>query len=151
MTLVSLPTYGQFRDRDDILSTIPRRSKLFSPLRESFIAIFPPLADYGNRDPIRRIQRGNIPDSGSEGSPAPAAVTRRSEAKLRYLSRGVAQRWSCSAEAMWWQCHRRLLSDALLARGVPVRHIFPNGESKPHDMSEFAKVDGQNVAYPGLL
>jgi uncharacterized protein (DUF488 family) len=55
------------------------------------------------------------------------------------------------AEAMWWQCHRRLLSDALLARGVSVCHIFPNAESKPHDMSEFARVDGQKVAYPGLV
>jgi uncharacterized protein (DUF488 family) len=55
------------------------------------------------------------------------------------------------AEAMWWRCHRRLLSDALLVRGVPVHHIFPTAEAKPHDMSEFAKVDGDALTYPGLL
>jgi len=55
------------------------------------------------------------------------------------------------AEAVWWQCHRRLLSDALLARGVPVRHITSVGVAKPHQMSDFARVDGGRVWYPGLL
>jgi len=55
------------------------------------------------------------------------------------------------AEAVWWRCHRRLLSDALLARGVPVRHITSVGVAKPHQMSEFARIDGGRVWYPGLL
>jgi uncharacterized protein (DUF488 family) len=55
------------------------------------------------------------------------------------------------AEAVWWQCHRRLLSDALLVRGVPVLHILPPAALKPHELSEFAReVDGQ-VIYPGLF
>src|SRR5918999_3545169 len=28
------------------------------------------------------------------------------------------------AEAVWWQCHRMLLSDALVARGIDVHHIM---------------------------
>jgi uncharacterized protein (DUF488 family) len=55
------------------------------------------------------------------------------------------------AEAVWWQCHRQLLADALLARGVPVCHILPGGEAKPHRMSEFAKLTGEGLRYPGLL
>jgi uncharacterized protein (DUF488 family) len=55
------------------------------------------------------------------------------------------------AEAVWWQCHRRLLADALLANDVPVRHIQGNGQAKPHQMSEFARVSGTVVTYPGLL
>lgn len=55
------------------------------------------------------------------------------------------------AEAVWWQCHRRLLADALLAQGVPVRHILGGGEAKPHVMSEFGRVCGTAVSYPGLL
>lgn len=55
------------------------------------------------------------------------------------------------AEALWWQCHRRLLADALLVRGVPVLHIMSSTEPKPHELSEFAReVDGE-VIYPGLL
>lgn len=55
------------------------------------------------------------------------------------------------AEAVWWQCHRRLLADALLVRGVAVWHILPSGPPKPHQLSEFARVDGARLTYPGLV
>jgi len=55
------------------------------------------------------------------------------------------------AEAVWWHCHRRLLSDALLVRGVLVRHILTAQEAKPHELSEFARATGPGVTYPGLL
>jgi uncharacterized protein (DUF488 family) len=55
------------------------------------------------------------------------------------------------AEAMWWQCHRRLLSDALLVRGVPVLHIVPRTEAKAHELTDFARPRGGKVIYPGLL
>lgn len=59
------------------------------------------------------------------------------------------------AEAVWWQCHRMLLSDALVALGVDVRHIMgAKGASavQPHRLTPFAKIreDGQ-VWYPGLV
>ncbi|MCA1559407.1 MAG: DUF488 domain-containing protein [Acidobacteria bacterium] len=55
------------------------------------------------------------------------------------------------AEAVWWECHRRLLSDSLLVRGVPVRHILTDAEPKPHERSEFAREVGGQLTYPGLL
>jgi uncharacterized protein (DUF488 family) len=55
------------------------------------------------------------------------------------------------AEAVWWQCHRRLLADALLVRGVPVLHILSAATPKPHELSEFARESGGGVIYPGLL
>jgi uncharacterized protein (DUF488 family) len=55
------------------------------------------------------------------------------------------------AEAVWWQCHRRLLADALLVRGVPVRHILSLATPKPHELSEFARERDGRVIYPGLL
>ena len=59
------------------------------------------------------------------------------------------------AEAVWWQCHRMLLSDALVARGVDVRHIMSlSGASsvQSHRLTPFAQIraDGQ-VWYPGLV
>jgi uncharacterized protein (DUF488 family) len=59
------------------------------------------------------------------------------------------------AEAVWWQCHRMLLSDALVARDVDVQHIMsPRGSSslQPHRLTPFAQIreDGQ-VWYPGLV
>ena len=55
------------------------------------------------------------------------------------------------AEALWWQCHRRLLADALFVRGVIVQHIVPGRPPKPHELSEFGRPDGARVIYPGLL
>ena len=55
------------------------------------------------------------------------------------------------AEAVWWQCHRQLLADALLARSVPVRHILGTADAKPHRLSEFARVHDGRITYPGLL
>ena len=55
------------------------------------------------------------------------------------------------AEALWWQCHRQLLADALLARGVPVCHILGTGDAKLHHLSDFARLENGRVTYPGLL
>jgi uncharacterized protein (DUF488 family) len=55
------------------------------------------------------------------------------------------------AEAVWWHCHRKLLSDVLLVRGVQVRHILSTAAPKPHDLSEFARGTSGGVTYPGLL
>jgi uncharacterized protein (DUF488 family) len=55
------------------------------------------------------------------------------------------------AEAKWWQCHRRLLADTLVARGVPVRHILSAAAPKPHELSEFAVIREGQITYPGLI
>lgn len=68
---------------------------------------------------------------------------------LQFASLGLTS--VLCAEAVWWQCHRRLLSDALVARGTPVRHILSLAAPKPHELSEFAKVQDGAVTYPGLL
>jgi uncharacterized protein (DUF488 family) len=59
------------------------------------------------------------------------------------------------AEAVWWQCHRMLISDALVARGVEVQHIMGlRGSSaiQPHRLTSFAQIrSAGRVWYPGLL
>jgi uncharacterized protein (DUF488 family) len=52
------------------------------------------------------------------------------------------------AEGLYWQCHRRLVSDCLLANGIGVQHIFPSGETKPHTVTPGAKIDSGTVTYP---
>ncbi len=54
------------------------------------------------------------------------------------------------AEALPWRCHRSLISDALLARGVEVCHIMADGKVRPHTMTAFAVVQGKSVIYPGI-
>ncbi len=51
------------------------------------------------------------------------------------------------AEAVPWRCHRSLLSDALVARGIGVEHIMDGGVSA-HQMTKFAVVTGEGrVSY----
>jgi uncharacterized protein (DUF488 family) len=53
------------------------------------------------------------------------------------------------AEAVPWRCHRSLVADALVARGVDVRHITSLTRAEPHALTPFARVDGARVSYPG--
>jgi uncharacterized protein (DUF488 family) len=55
------------------------------------------------------------------------------------------------AEAQWWRCHRQLIADALVVRGVDVRHIMSRNDAAPHRLTPFARVDGESVSYPGLI
>ena len=52
------------------------------------------------------------------------------------------------AEAVPWRCHRSLIADALLARGIQARHILNETEPAPHSLTSFAKVNGTAVTYP---
>ena len=52
------------------------------------------------------------------------------------------------AEAVPWKCHRSLLADALVARGVAVTHILGLHSTQAHKMTKFAKVRGDRVTYP---
>ena len=56
------------------------------------------------------------------------------------------------AEAVWWRCHRQLIADALVARGLEVRHILGPATAATHALTVFARVDAaRRVTYPGLL
>lgn len=51
------------------------------------------------------------------------------------------------AEAVPWRCHRNLLADDLVRRGVEVVHIIGHGEAKRHAMSPLARVVGDRLVY----
>jgi uncharacterized protein (DUF488 family) len=55
------------------------------------------------------------------------------------------------AESQWWRCHRQLIADALVARGIEVRHIMSRTSAPVHQLTSFARVEGTRVWYPGLL
>lgn len=52
------------------------------------------------------------------------------------------------AEAVWWRCHRRLISDLLVHRGVEVAHILGPGQVQPHVLHPDARRDGDLLVYP---
>lgn len=52
------------------------------------------------------------------------------------------------AEAVPWRCHRSLVADALLVRGVAVEHIMSRTNLRPHSLTSFARVRGTKITYP---
>jgi uncharacterized protein (DUF488 family) len=68
--------------------------------------------------------------------------------ELQKIARAKRTAIMCS-ESVFWRCHRRLVSDFWVANGGSVQHIFPNGDIKPHSMTEGAKVQEGTVTYPG--
>jgi uncharacterized protein (DUF488 family) len=55
------------------------------------------------------------------------------------------------AEAVPWRCHRSLIADALLIRGMRVEHIMSPKSRKVHSLTPFAKVQGTTISYPETL
>jgi Protein of unknown function, DUF488 len=52
------------------------------------------------------------------------------------------------AEAVPWRCHRSLLADALVARGVAVEHILSGSQRDVHSVTPFARIENERVFYP---
>jgi uncharacterized protein (DUF488 family) len=51
---------------------------------------------------------------------------------------------------MWFQCHRMLVSDYLVANGHTVRHIIEaDKEPKPHSLTKEARVIDGRLVYRG--
>lgn len=53
------------------------------------------------------------------------------------------------AEKLYWQCHRRIISDHAVARDRKVRHVIEEDRVETHEVTEFARVRGEDVVYPG--
>jgi uncharacterized protein (DUF488 family) len=52
------------------------------------------------------------------------------------------------AEAVPWRCHRSLVGDALLVRGIQVEDVMSEKSARPHKLTAWARVDGLTVSYP---
>ncbi len=71
-------------------------------------------------------------------------------AQLEALARQKPLAFLC-AERDWRQCHRRILSDALVARGWRVLHLAPTHDREVHALDPRARVEGDRLRYPLLL
>lgn len=52
------------------------------------------------------------------------------------------------AEAVPWRCHRSLIADALLARGMEVSDITSAMQVRPYSLTSWARIRGADVTYP---
>jgi uncharacterized protein (DUF488 family) len=70
--------------------------------------------------------------------------------KLIELSRETQTAIMC-AEALPWRCHRSLVADALVVRGIPVNHIMTANSAPAHKLTGFARVSGTRIVYDGKV
>jgi uncharacterized protein (DUF488 family) len=54
------------------------------------------------------------------------------------------------AEAVPWRCHRSLIADALVIRGIDALEIASDSRVRPHTLTPFAHVNGTEITYPAL-
>ncbi len=108
----------------------------------------------GRRGPGKDLPPGGSPNDGWESEAfcnyADYALTpsfhEGLEELLAYAE--VPTAIMCS-EAVWWRCHRRIIADYLVVRGLPVWHILSPAPPKPHLLTSFARpqADGR-LLYP---
>lgn len=55
------------------------------------------------------------------------------------------------AEAVWWRCHRSLISDYLKVKGIKVDHIVDKKKSEEHPFTSAAQVVNGELSYRGIL
>ncbi|MFN2578538.1 MAG: DUF488 family protein [Pyrinomonadaceae bacterium] len=56
----------------------------------------------------------------------------------------------CS-EAVWWRCHRSMISDYLKVKGIAVHHIMAIGKADLHPFTSAAAIVNGELSYRGVL
>lgn len=67
-------------------------------------------------------------------------------AELEHIALTQSTAYMCS-EAVWWRCHRSMVSDYLKAKGWAVLHITATGKAKEHTYTSPAIIVDGNVRY----
>ena len=107
--------------------------------------------DLGGRRTPRRDSRNTAWKNASFRGYADYMETAPFAAALeRLLSTAAEQRTAIMcAEAVWWQCHRSLIADALKVRGVRVLHILDGPDVMEHPYTAPARVVDGRLDYSG--
>ena len=101
-----------------------------------------------------RRRRSDSPNTGWKNASfqgyADYMLTPEFESTLQELLKRAAEERVAlmCAEAVPWRCHRSLIADALLARGVAVEHILGASRTQPHTLRPWARVQGNRIIYP---
>ena len=67
-------------------------------------------------------------------------------ARVLELARGSRPALLC-AEAVPWRCHRSLIADALVARGVEILDVLSATSAREHTLPKFARIGEGRVVY----
>lgn len=107
------------------------------------------MPDLGGRRPPKADSAHGVWRNDSFRGYADYMDTPAFAAALDALTRraGVSPTAMMCAEALWWRCHRALISDALKARGWEVRHILGPSPPTEHPYTSAASIVDGRLAY----
>jgi uncharacterized protein (DUF488 family) len=75
------------------------------------------------------------------------AEFRKGVERLLDLAREAGSAAIMCAEAVWWRCHRSLISDYLKVRGIEVMHILDANKIEPHPFTSAARIVNGKLGY----
>lgn len=107
------------------------------------------LADLGGRRKKKKDSKNNRWNNDSFRAYADYMETGEFEsgiAKLEFIALQQPTAYMCS-EAVWWRCHRSMVSDYLKAKGWTVLHIMTTGKTQDHTYTAPARIVDGNVFY----
>lgn len=67
--------------------------------------------------------------------------------RLLALAREAGSTAIMCAEAVWWRCHRALISDYLKVRGVEIMHILATNKIEAHPFTSAARIVNGELSY----
>ena len=72
---------------------------------------------------------------------------RKAIARLIDLANEAGPTAIMCAEAVWWRCHRALISDFLKARAIEVIHVLDANKTEPHPFTSAARIANGELSY----
>lgn len=110
------------------------------------------LKDLGGRRKVRKDSINNRWRNDSFKGYADYMETKEFTAAIKELEQLALKEttaYMCS-EAVWWRCHRSMVSDYLKAKGWEVLHIMAVGKSQEHPYTSPAIIKGHSVLYSDI-
>jgi len=107
------------------------------------------LENLGGRRPAKKDSKNTIWRNKSFQGYADYMETKAFENGVKEVEKLALEKptsMMCS-EAVWWRCHRSLVSDDLKAKGWEVLHIMALGKATQHPYTAPARVIGDQVYY----
>lgn len=107
------------------------------------------MADLGGRRKVKKDSKNNRWNNDSFKGYADYMETEEFDnaiKKLQDLALEQPLAYMCS-EAVWWRCHRSMVSDDLKAKGWMVLHIMGTGKATEHTYTSPAKIVDHQVSY----
>lgn len=115
-----------------------QREKRLGGLRKASHSVDTDVNSFWNNNSFHRYADYALSETFAEGLNALIELTSTKELPAIMCS-----------EAVWWRCHRRIIADHLLAHGLAVSHLMPDGRLTPASLTKGAHVEAdKTVAYP---